>query len=217
MIDLLLLDVTPLSINIKTADGLVRQMIRRNATIPTRGSHVFTKNEIYYSSDKQSVIIEIYEGERVMAKDNHLLGKFELKCSNLNETTEEIEIKCDLDANGVLTVVAIDLSSGNINKIKITNDQGRLSSEEINQMVDDYEKNRQLDEIERERILEAQSRRAYENDNMFSLWKRLSTCFISKNNNSWLHDFKIKTCYSILLNVSLFYRRFRSDFFLFIF
>jgi molecular chaperone DnaK (HSP70) len=184
------LDVLPLSIGIKTSSGLVRQLLKRNSTIPTRTSYIFSQDEINYSNDNQLMIIEIYEGERIKARNNHLLGTFELKCSNSLEITQELEVKCDIDANGILTVIAIDLSNGNKNEIQITRDK---DCDEINRMVADYERNKESDERERNRILEAHSSKSYENDNIFSIWKRLSSILVSKINNTE-ENFKLNTC-----------------------
>ena len=152
------------------------------------------------------MIIEIYEGERVMARDNHFLDKIELKCSDSREITQEIEVNCDIDSNGILTVIAIDLSNGNKNKIKITNDRGRLSSDEINKMVNDYEKNKESDERERDRVLEEQSRKSHENDNIFSIWKRLVSFLVSKINNCQ-EELKLKTCLTDFLEVNHFIQK----------
>ncbi len=183
----------PLSIGIKTSSGLVRHLLKRNSTIPTRTSYIFAQDEINYSNDNQLMIIEIYEGERIIARNNHLMGTFELKCSNSLEITQELEIECNIDANGILTVIAIDLSNGNKNEIKITRDKDCLSSDEINRMVADYERNKETDERECERILEAHNSRSYENDNIFSIWKRLSSVLVLKINNRE-QDFILNTC-----------------------
>ncbi|BGP23311.1 hypothetical protein Rt10032_c02g0942 [Rhodotorula toruloides] len=165
--DVVLIDVCPLTLGIETTGGVMTKLISRNTVIPTKKSQIFST-----AADNQpTVLIQVFEGERAMTRDNHQLGKFELTgIPPAPRGVPQIEVTFEIDASGIMKVSAADKGTGKSNSVTIQNDKGRLSQEEIDRMVQDAEKFAEEDELVKKRI---ESRNAYENF-VYSLKAQLS-------------------------------------------
>jgi len=141
---MVLLDVNPLSLGIETVGGVMSTLIQRNSVVPAKKSQVFSTAQ----DNQDTVTISVYEGERPMTKENHLLGTFDLTgIPPAPRGTPQIEVTFEIDSNGILQVAAKDKGTNKENKITITNDNNRLSDEDIQKMIDDAEKYAEEDKL----------------------------------------------------------------------